>query len=109
TRNSKRSANNKILAIAKPAKRGRKKKENIDPSININYLQDKPNNANKQGCKKKHETVVSSSLQIIDKLLNDDNNLQDDDEEVISIGELSQSSLTSLRQLLPVLESRIVS
>ncbi|CAG8776153.1 3000_t:CDS:2, partial [Dentiscutata erythropus] len=105
--NFKRSANDKISTIAKPAKRGHKKKENFDPSTNINYLQVKPNNVNKRDCKKKQEIVASSSSQIIDKLLNNANNLQNDDEEVISVGELSQSALTSPRQLLPVLESRI--
>ncbi|CAG8712522.1 3729_t:CDS:2, partial [Dentiscutata erythropus] len=59
--------------------------------------------------KKKQEIVASSSSQIIDELLNNANNLQDDNEEVISVGKLSQSVLTSPRQLSPVLESRIVS
>ncbi|KAF0357335.1 hypothetical protein F8M41_014662 [Gigaspora margarita] len=118
TKNSKRSANDNISTIAKPAKRGCKKKENVDPLININYSQAKPNNVNKRGHKKKQETVASSSSQIIDELLNDTNNLQESRivSQLLSSPSRQQSPIritsqitAPSRQLSPALESRVVS
>ncbi|CAG8766069.1 7366_t:CDS:2, partial [Racocetra fulgida] len=74
-----------------------------DDVLNKNSLQSKPNTASKRGCKKKQETVASSSSQIVHELLNSD-------DKVANISELSQSSDSILsRQLSPIQELEIES